>query len=111
MIEETPLDLPSDNEWDRRKKILEKNFVENSCPRNDLDPDKALYAIKEGILILEPAWIDWESDDYPVGSIGFAPGFDMSCLKKDSDKIKLPERSWWQKVKSHLKMNCMRKKF
>ena len=32
MIEETPLDLPSDKEWERRKKILEKNFVEKSCP-------------------------------------------------------------------------------
>lgn len=100
MLEETPLTFPTENEFLRRKKILEKNFVDNICPNYDLDPEKALYAIKEGILILEPVWIDWESDDYPEGTHEFVEGFDMSCLKYDSDIIKLPKKSWWIKFKS-----------
>ena len=106
MIEETPLTFPNENELLRRKKILEKNFVESICPNYNLDPEKALYAIKEGILILEPVWVDWESDDYPEGTHEFVEGFDMSCLKSYSEKIKLPKRSWWEKVK-----NFLRKKF
>ena len=103
MFEENPLTFPNEDERKRRKKILEKNFVDNICPNYDLDPEKALYAIKEVILILEPAWIDWESDDYPEGSHEFVKGFDMSCLYYDSEKLKIPNLSFWQKVKSYWK--------
>ena len=103
MFEEAPLSFPNEDERKRRKKILEKCFVEKTCPNYDLDPEKALYAIKEGILILEPVWIDWESDDYPEGYHEFVKGFDMSCLYYDSDKLKLPKLSLWQKFKSYWK--------
>ena len=106
MFEESPLTFPNEDERQRRKKILEKNFVENICPNYDLDPEKALYAIKEGILILEPAWIDWESDDYPEGYHEFVDGFDMSCLSYDSEKLKVPKKSWWSQCKSFFRNHC-----
>jgi hypothetical protein len=46
MFEENPLTFPNEDERKRRKKILEKNFVDNICPNYDLDPEKALYANK-----------------------------------------------------------------
>ena len=98
MLEEQPIPMPDNNEWQRRKKILEKNFVEKICPNYDLDPEKALYAIQEGILILEPAWIDWEDDNYPEGTHYFVEGFDITCLHYDSEKIKLPKLSWWKRI-------------
>jgi hypothetical protein len=106
MIEEQPISFPSEDERLRRKKILEKSFVDNA-EKNEQCPEKSLYAIREGILILEPVWIDWESDDWPEWTIEFAPGYDMSSLTPESEKIKLVPLTFWQKLKQQFSWKAL----
>ncbi len=92
MIEKSGPFLPNEGEYLRRKTILERSFIEHTCPLYNLDPQKTHYAIKEGILRLEPSFLDWESDDWAEGSINWDERFDLSCLNCESDKMMLPSQ-------------------
>ena len=77
-------ELPDKKEQERRKKILEDDFVK-CCPEYGWDRKKALWALKEGILTMEPLVFDW-ADDWPSGSLNWAEGFDNSYLCEPFEK-------------------------
>ena len=91
MIKGNLLNLPDRQEYIKRKKALEKKFIEDTCESYGLDSEKAQYAIAQGILILEPSFFDWQEDEWAKGSIEWAEGFSISCLARRSVEIHIPE--------------------
>ena len=91
MIKGNHLCLPNRQEYLIRKKDLEENFINHTCPQHGLDPEKARYALRKGILNLEPSFEDWETASWAQGSITWAEGFNISCLACKSATISLPK--------------------
>lgn len=84
-------EIPDKLEYIRRKKLLEKHFLEHTCQVHNLDCEKAKFAIAQGILNLEPSFYDWEHEEWAKESIQWAEGFNIASIAKKAEVIKIPD--------------------
>ncbi|MCH2207697.1 MAG: hypothetical protein MK132_17715 [Lentisphaerales bacterium] len=87
----TNIEVPDKFEYIRRKKLLEKHFLEHTCHVHNLDREKAQFALEEGILNLEPSFFDWEHEEWAKESIQWTEGFNIASIAKKSELIKIPD--------------------
>ena len=91
MVTETNEGIPDKLEYIRRKKLLEKEFLENTCRLHNLDQEKARFAIESGILVLEPSLYEWDKHEWAKESVSWAEGFNISSIAKKAEIIKIPK--------------------